>query len=247
MTFDARERDTLRREACVQARRVAGSPWAAVFGVALLAALGCATPSVAPPPLPSVDTYVVGAPDQLFISILPEPVIERTVVVRPDGMISIDLVGDIIAAGRTVEQIAAEVQGRVARYKRDARVTVSVVAAASRDVTLLGEVARPTSLPLLRTTRVSEAIGQVGGPTFLASKGKIRVIRTTRGETVVLNVDLAGIEQGDLRTNLVLVEGDIVYVPPTWLGRVGYVIQSILFPFQPLFTPAMVAVGASRD
>ena len=49
----------------------------------------------------------------------------------------------------------------------------------------------------------------------------------------------------DLRTNLFLVQGDIVYVPPTWLGRVGYVLQTLLFPFQPLLGPAMVAVQAT--
>ena len=93
--------------------------------VMLTASLGCAysgeTISTS-----RVDTaYRVGPPDLLDITILPDPVIEREVVVRPDGMISVDLVGDIPAAGRTTEEIAADVEARIGRFKRDARVTVA--------------------------------------------------------------------------------------------------------------------------
>lgn len=207
---------------------------AALLTALAMTLVGCATRLNPPPAPPSASEYRVGAPDQLLISILPEPTIERTVTVRPDGMISVDLIGDIQAAGRTVEEIAREVEGRVARYKRGATVTVSIVAAASTAITVLGEVGAQSTFPLVKETRVVEAMGQVGGATFFGNTDSIRVVRSRGGETVVFDVDLDAISKGDLRTNIVLAGGDIVYVPPTLWARIGYVFQAMLFPFQPL-------------
>ena len=125
-------------------------------------AVACTTPGVAPP-MASSQPYTVGPPDELRVSVLPEPEIQREVIVRPDGMISVDLIGDIPAAGRTTSEIAADIEKRIARYKRDARVTVALKASLSSQVTVLGEVVRPMTFPLARETRISEALGMVGG------------------------------------------------------------------------------------
>jgi polysaccharide export outer membrane protein len=183
----------------------------------------------------SAGSYRVGPPDELRVSILPDPVIERDVVVRPDGMISIDLVGDVPAAGRTTEEIAADVETRIGRFKRDARVTVSLAAALSSEVTVLGEIGRPATFPLSRRTRVVEAIGAVGDTTRFSNSDSIRLIRTSDGgKTEVFNIDLAAIQRGDMRTNYVLQGGDLIYVPPTLLARIGFAMHALLFPFQPL-------------
>jgi polysaccharide export outer membrane protein len=176
--------------------------------------------------------YRVGTPDQLEVSILPEPVIERALVVRPDGRISVDLIGDVEAAGKTVEEIAQDIQERIARYKRDPRVTVRVAAAQSTEVTVLGEVGRPQTLTLARETRVVEGIGFSGGPSRFASKKNLRIIRFEGSQTRIIPVDLAAIEKGDLRTNVLLAGGDILVVPPNWSARVGYAINVIFFPIQ---------------
>jgi polysaccharide export outer membrane protein len=196
-----------------------------------LLGLACSTTPTPNPPAES-PPYRVGAPDQLSVSILPEPLVQELVVVRPDGMITIQLLGDVPAAGRTTEEIAAEIEERISRYKRGARVTVAVVQAGSITVTLLGEVTRPSNLAITRMTRVTEALGTVGGTTWLANNGSIRVVRPSPGGTVVLPVDLAAIRSGDLSTNVVLEAGDIIYVPPTILGRIGYVVRALLFPFE---------------
>ena len=135
-------------------------------------ALGCATTPAPPPKREAISAYVVGAPDELHVTILPDPAIERDTTVRPDGMISLDLIGDVPAAGRSVSQIAADVEQRIARFKRGAAVTVSLKAAHSNAITVLGEVRNPQSFPLFKDTRVVEAIGHVGGPIFTASTGK---------------------------------------------------------------------------
>jgi polysaccharide export outer membrane protein len=195
------------------------------------AAAGCASPS-APPPAPPLGAYRVGPPDVLNITILPEPLIERESVVRPDGMISVDLIGDIAAGGRTTEEIAADIQTRIGRFKRDARVTVALGAALSSEITVLGEVARPSTFPLTRQTRVIESIGTVGGPTIFAAQSRIRIIRFNEGTTRVLIANLDAIQEGDLSTNFLLHGGDLVVVPPSTWAKVGYALQSALFPFQ---------------
>lgn len=200
-----------------------------------LTSLACA--SATPAPQPAGPTafpgpYLVGPPDQLLVSILPEPQIDRTVTVRPDGKISIDLVGDVNAAGRTPEEIAGDIQEKITRYKRDASVTVSVAKADSIAITVLGEVRIPKVFPLQRDTRVVEALGEVGGPSFFASTSEIRVVRPANPTPAVFLVNLDDITEGDLSTNIQLNGGDIIYVEPTIFAKIGYALQQVLFPFQ---------------
>lgn len=201
-----------------------------------LTGVACSTTPLPPPVRPTAETYLVGPPDQLFISILPDPVIERVAVVRPDGMISIDLIGDVQASGRTVQEIANEIEQRVARFKRDARATVSVSSSQSIAVTIFGEVRDPGTFPLTSETRVSEAIGLRGGTTIFGSKRKVRLIRTNGETTRVFTIDLAGIEQGDLSSNLMMRGGDMIVVPPNVLAKIGYGLQVMLFPFQQILS-----------
>ena len=209
--------------------------------------LGACMTQLAPPPVrPTESTYLVGPPDQLLVTILPDPEIERNAVVRPDGRISIDLIGDVQASGRTVEQIAAEIQKRVARFKRDAHVTVSVVSSESLAVTVLGEVRNPGTFPLTSETRVSQAVGLRGGTTMFGSKNKVRLIRTNGESTQMFIIDLAKIENGDLSSNMVMRGGDMLVVPPNILAKIGYSMQMLLFPFQPVLGTAGNVWSVSR-
>ena len=140
----------------------------------LMSAIGCAGVQGSPPPAaPQTQGYVVGAPDELSILILPDPVIDRSVVVRPDGMISVDLVGDIQAAGRSPLEIASDIQEKIARFKRDAVVNVTVVSSPSPFVTIYGEVSRQASSrsPQSRAfpKRLAASAVRVPSPTWMAS------------------------------------------------------------------------------
>ena len=212
----------------------------AVAVLALLA-LGCSTTPQPPPVAPSVEDYIVGAPDELAVHILPDPEIDREVRVRPDGMISIDLVGDVQAAGRTPMEIALDIQEQISRFKRDAVVNVTVISSPSQFVTVYGEVAAPGIFALETETRVSEAIGRVGGTRPFANLDGIRLIRSRGNETAILVVDLNAISFGDMSTNHVLREGDLIVVPPTLLARFGYAMQALFFPFQPLIAAGSTA------
>lgn len=225
----AREANGLR-----PSRALRSGAWVAL--AAMLQATGCASVQPQPEPQPdkSFGTYRAGPPDQLLVSVLPEPLLERTVTVRPDGMISFDLVGDIPAAGRTLDEIGADIQAKIEEYKRGARVTVALSGSLSSSITILGEVKGPTNFPLDRDMRVIEAIGRVGGNSIFANLSDARVIRTRDGQTSVLPVDLSAIVRGDLRTNIWLMRGDVVFVPPTVLARIGYAIAGLTFPLQAL-------------
>lgn len=204
---------------------------ALVCGLALLALVGCAT---APPPQIQYPDYYIGAPDVLEVRILPEPRVEQELVVRNDGKITVELVGDVQAGGRTTQEVAAEIERRIGRYKRGAVVTVAVAQTASPTITVIGEVRTPGSIPLTRQLRVVDAIGLSGDVTLFSSPGKIRVIRGGETDTEVIVVDLWEIRHGDLRTNVQLQAGDLVYVPSSVLARIGYAFQILLFPLQPV-------------
>lgn len=204
---------------------------ALAFGLGLLLLTGCAT---APQPAIEYPDYYIGAPDVLEVRILPEPRVEQELVVRNDGKITVELLGDVQAGGRTTQQVAEEIETRIGRYKRGAVVTVAVAKTASPTITVLGEVRQPGSFPLTRQMRVAEVIGMVGDTTLFSSPGKIRVIRGGEDETRVIEVDLWDIRHGDLTTNVQLQAGDVVYVPSSVLARIGYGIQILLFPLQPV-------------
>jgi polysaccharide export outer membrane protein len=116
-----------------------------------------------------------------------------------------------------------------------------VVQSPSQFVTVYGEVLRPGTFPLDTDTRLSEAIGRVGGTRPFASLNAVRVIRTVNGTTEVIRVRLSDISNGDLSTNIAIREGDLIVVPPTTLARLGYAMQMLLFPIQPLISAATTA------
>ena len=224
--------------------RIVHGTAAIISGLAAAVALGCASSTWAPSPVvESRLPYRVGAPDSLEIEILPEPSIIAKVVVRPDGMITVPLIGEVPARDRTIPEITADIEKRIARFKRDPHVTVALAGAASTDIVILGEVGRQASFPLVKETRIIEAIGLVGGTTAFGWDSRIRVIRTENGVTKILRVNLSAIRKGDLRTNLMLEPGDFVYVPPTLWARFGYALNTLLFPFQPIMGMARTMGG----
>ncbi len=218
----------------------------ALLVIVLAGSWGCFARSVPPPEAPPPATYRIGAPDLLVVSVLPEPVIERTVVVRPDGRVSIDLIGDVQASGRTTEELAEDVREKISRFKRDAVVTVSVQESRSSTVVIFGQVLAPGIQVLDRETRLAEAVGAAGGTNLFASRGRIRVVRSNPEENRILRVNLRDIQYGDQSTNFMLQDGDIIVVPPNALARVGFVLQTLLFPFQPILSAGQAAFIVSR-
>lgn len=176
--------------------------------------------------------YRVHHPDRLLVQITPEPDLEVETTVRPDGMISIVLIGDVKAEGLTPEEIARQIEGLMGEYRLFPVVTVSVLEARSPTITVLGEVKQPGRLFLERDTRLAEAIAMAGGTTELAAASRVRLVRRDGEITRTYLANLDEIREGDNSTNAVLQSGDLVMVPPATPVGVGYALRRILYPFE---------------
>jgi polysaccharide export outer membrane protein len=166
------------------------------------------------------------------VQISPEPEPEVKTTVRPDGMISIVLIGDVRAGGLTPEEIAGQIESLMGEYRLFPVVTVSVLAARSPTITVLGEVNSPGRIFLERETHLADAIAMSGGATDLAAGSRVRLVRREGGVTRTYIANLDEIREGDNSTNTLLQSGDLVTVPPATPVGVGYAIRRALYPFE---------------
>ena len=124
--------------------------------------------------------FVLGPEDVLEVTVWRNQDLSRQVVIRPDGMISMPLLGDIQAGGLTAEQLAERIASRLKEYKENPSVSVTVKEVNSYNVYLLGEVAKPGKYQLKSYTTVLQAIAMAGGFTPFASKNRMHVLRNSR-------------------------------------------------------------------
>lgn len=189
-----------------------------------------------PRPLVSGNTYVIMPPDVIEIDSKQVREIHRhREQVRSDGMITLPLLGSIFAAGKTTEQLSAELQTRAREFYGDADVSLRVVGYNSQKVFVFGEVSVAGPYPYNGANTVLSVMS-AAQPSRLADTSCIRILRPTEGGKLAhrLTVDLDKmVKAGDVTLNAVLEEGDIVYVPPTGFAAVGLMLQQILLPIQP--------------
>jgi polysaccharide export outer membrane protein len=157
--------------------------------------------------------YVIGADDNLHISVWKEPDLTTSLPVRPDGKISLPLLNDVQAAGLTPMQLADSITEKLKKYIADPRVTVVVTAMNSRRIYVLGEVLHTGAVPLLPNMTVLQALATAGFTQFANLKG-IYVLRTENGRQVKLPFNYKQVVKGaDPRQNIALKPGDTVVVP----------------------------------
>jgi polysaccharide export outer membrane protein len=159
--------------------------------------------------------YTIGADDMLAVNVWKEPEISRTVLVRPDGNISLPLIGDLRANGRTPDQLRAEISQRLLGYLSDPEVTVIVQEARSQKFNILGEVERPGSYPLGKAMTVLDAIAVAGGFRDFAKTTRIFVLRVNSdGSRVRIPFNYKEAIKGQkLNQNTELQPHDTVVVP----------------------------------
>jgi polysaccharide export outer membrane protein len=200
-------------------RRGSGRTRALGLALAACLAVGCAARSPSPPPPDPVpmarETYVIGVMDGLRVTVWKNPELSVDVPVRPDGKISVPLIGDVQAEGLTPEELAEVIARELEEYVNPAQVTVVVREMNSQYVSVMGEVARTARVPLRSELRVLEAITLAGGFGQFANKSNVRVVRRQAdGSEVEYRFDydayIAGAAPG---TNIVLQHGDMVIVP----------------------------------
>jgi len=193
----------------------------------------------------TAESYVLQPPDEIEIhcSRVPEIDKERQRI-RPDGKISFETLGEIEAAGRTTEQVANILRGKVLElYKLEGEkpIDVRIVAYQSKVYYVLGQVSRPgPEVYTGRDTVLTALAIAVLNP--MAWQERIQVIRPSRDKTVKpkifeVNYDRM-VAHGDTSKDVLLQEGDIVFVPPTVLGALGLKVEEVLWPIARAFSGA---------
>jgi len=192
---------------------------ALVVGSALVA--GCSTAPVVDAAdsqaTQPVERYIIGPGDSLEIFVRDNPNLSTTVPVRPDGRISIPLVSSMVAAGKTPEALAGDLQKDLGRYIRDPLVTVivkSFVGAYNQQVRVVGQAATPKAVPYRRGMSVLDVMIDVGGLTKFAAGNNAKIIRhLPDGTEQSIPVRLGALMDGEIKNNVVMRPGDILIIP----------------------------------
>jgi polysaccharide biosynthesis/export protein len=163
----------------------------------------------------AAEAYLIGAEDILAINIWHEPEISRAVPVRPDGKISLPLVGDVQASGLTPDQLQASLTDGLRKYLSNPEVTVIVQEAKSHRFNIVGEVTKPGSYVLGDSLTVLDAIALAGGFREFAHEKKIYVLRTqSDGSKRRISFNYKQVIKGfNVSQNIVLQSRDTVVVP----------------------------------
>jgi polysaccharide export outer membrane protein len=192
--------------------------------VLLLMLAGCATaPGSSEAPkfnadAQAVTSYHIGVDDQLQITVWHNPDLSVSVPVRPDGMITVPLIGDVVAGGKTPEEVAAEVKDKLQAFVRDPQVAVILTELRSHEylsrVRVTGAVRTPVSLPYRQGMTVLDAVLAAGGTTEFAALDRTELYRKEGDTTQSYAVQLGNIlQQGELKTNYPVQPGDVITVP----------------------------------
>ena len=194
----------------------------APVGIAQTLAKPVLTPAPAPasagqaqaaPPVEADASYVIGPDDSLQVSVWQQANLSGTFPVRPDGKISLALIGDIQAAGLTPMHLAHDIQSKLKKYIQDPLVSVVVAAVKSQRVYLIGQVGHTGPIVLAPGMTPLQAIAEAGGLSPFSNGKKIYILRGPQGkqQKIPFNYKLA--LKGDNRQDVSLLPGDTIVVP----------------------------------
>lgn len=189
----------------------------------MLASCATSRPGTGVPPADTtqsqaVDAYRIGVDDQVQVAVWRNPELGITVPVRPDGMISVPLIGDVLAGGRTPPEVAKDIQDKLSAYVRDPQVAVILTQLRSHEylsrVRVTGAVRQPVSVPFRPGMTVLDAVLAAGGLTEFAAPDRSELHRKTGDGARTYEVKLDRIlNRGDLATNYPVAPGDVITVP----------------------------------
>lgn len=164
--------------------------------------------------VPASEDYIFGSEDVLEILVWKNEALSRTVSIRPDGKISLPIVGDIQAAGLTATQLRDSIKERLREFKETPEVSVIVREVNSLAVFVMGEVARPGKLQLRSETTLLQALSLSGGFTQYADPENILLLRREGGGETRIRIRYKDILSGrNPDGNVLLHRGDTILVP----------------------------------
>jgi polysaccharide export outer membrane protein len=199
-------------------------PAAAVLLAAGAAVSGCAGgPGIATTSAESASpdpNYRIGPGDRLNVVVYDNHDLSSEVPVRPDGRISLPLIPDIVAVGKTPSQLADEVQKRLTEYVKDPHVSViveSFVGALDQQIRVIGEATDPKAIPYRNGMTMLDVMIETHGLTRYAAGNRAVIVRRDSGKQQILHVHLADlIKDGDVSQNVQMRPGDTLIIPQSW-------------------------------
>jgi len=194
--------------------------WVAILVVAT-AVLGCETTSEIPLPADPTNVdkdYRIGVDDRVQVTVWRNPELSIAGPVRPDGKITVPLIGDVEAGGRTPPEVAETIKKQLSVYIRDPNVAVIITELRSHEflsrVRVTGAVRTPRSFPYRQGMTVLDAVLEAGGVNDFASPNRTKLYRKRNDKIDVFEIELGNIlNKGQLQTNLPLRPGDVLTVP----------------------------------
>lgn len=167
--------------------------------------------------------YVIGPGDTLSVFVYRSPELSaEQLPVRPDGRLSLPLVADIEAAGRTSTQLAREIERRLKEYVRDPNVTVMVrsfIGQPNRQIRVIGEAAQPMAMPYREGMTVLDVLIEAKGLTRFAAGNRAEIIRRDRDDAPAqtIRVRLSDLlRDGDISQDVPMRPGDTLVIPQSW-------------------------------
>jgi polysaccharide export outer membrane protein len=194
--------------------------WTAILSAALVL-LGCETPGEIPipaDPATIVKDYRIGVDDRVQVTVWRNPELSIAGPVRPDGKITVPLIGDVEAGGRTPAEVADSIKKQLSTYIRDPNVAVIITELRSHEflsrVRVTGAVRTPRSFPYRQGMTVLDAVLEAGSVNEFAAPNRTKLYRKMNDKVDVLEIELGNIlTKGQLQTNLPLRPGDVITVP----------------------------------
>jgi polysaccharide export outer membrane protein len=169
-------------------------------------------------PDPRESEYVIGVSDGLDINVWKNPELSTRVTVRPDGTITMPLIGDLQAVGKTTTQLKGDIRKKLSTFMEleGLEITIAVTTVASYHFTVSGEVNQPGMFNSNRYMTVAEAIAMAGGVTRFAREDQVVLLRRDPKSGTIRRIPIAysliaGGQRPDM--NLVLLSGDALFVP----------------------------------
>ncbi|MDQ7016122.1 MAG: polysaccharide biosynthesis/export family protein [Gammaproteobacteria bacterium] len=164
------------------------------------------------------EMYRIGVDDKIQITVRGNPDLDVTVPVRPDGKISMPLVGDILVGGRTPKEVSKIISNYLSKYLRNPNATVIMTQLRSheylRRVRITGAVTSPSSMPYRGGMTVLDAVLASGGVNEFAAPNRTKLYRKIDGVQHVSEIHLDDIlKKGEMASNIALAPGDIVTIP----------------------------------
>lgn len=213
----------------LMARREAATPPARLRALLLLLALGplagcagagpTASEAHAPRSVTSAD-YVIGPGDVLNVFVYHAPDLSATLPVRPDGRISVPLIPDVQASGKTPSELGHDISQRLEKYVKEPNVTVMVTSFTGpfdRQIKVVGEAVQPTAIPYRDHMTLLDVMIEAKGLTRFAAGNRAEIVRGTGATRATIPVHLSSLlRDGDISQNVEMRPGDTLIIPQTW-------------------------------